>query len=170
MEVDFSGGYLSSDGGALLLREVDRSQRLCERLAARFTDYRDEDFIEHTLPVLLRQRILGLALGYEDINDHERLRLDPLLAAVCCRADVLGQERHQSQDKGKPLARKSTLDRLELGAQALDARTKKIKAHPEKIKALLLERECGPVEVIGAPGIGRCAECVELLAAWCVDA
>jgi hypothetical protein len=140
VQADFSGGFLSSDGGALLLREMDRSARLCEQLATCFSDYRDETLIEHALPVMLRQRILGLALGYEDINDHERLRLDPLLAAMCGRADVLGLEREQEQDKGKPLAGKSTLNRLELGAQQLDARTKRIKAHPEKIEALLLRR------------------------------
>ena len=79
VEVDFSGGHLSSDGGALLLREMDASMRLCEQLAGCFSDFRDADFVEHELPVMLRQRILGLALGYEDINDHERLRVDPLL-------------------------------------------------------------------------------------------
>jgi len=140
VQADFSGGFLSSDGGGLLLREMDRSQRLCEQLAACFSDYRDQTLVEHALPVMLRQRILGLALGYEDINDHERLRLDPLLAAMCGRADVLGQEREQEQDKGKPLAGKSTLNRLELGAQQINARTKRIKAHPEKIEALLLQR------------------------------
>ena len=140
MEVDFSGGHLSSDGGALLLREVDRTTRLCERLADCFADFRDPDFVEHELPVMLRQRILGLALGYEDINDHERLRVDPLMAAMCGRADLLGLERTMTQDKGKPLAGKSTLNRLELGAQEINLRTKKIQAHPEKIQALLLER------------------------------
>jgi Transposase DDE domain group 1 len=140
VEVDFSGGHLSSDGGALLLREADRSMRLCSQLADCFTDFRDQDFVEHDLDVLLRQRILGLALGYEDINDHERLRLDPLMAAMCGRADLLGLERTMAQDKGKPLAGKSTLNRLELGAQETNLRTKKILAHPEKIEALLLER------------------------------
>tara|TARA_R110002049_G_C9116281_1_gene558080 strand:- start:231 stop:1766 length:1536 start_codon:yes stop_codon:yes gene_type:complete len=140
VEVDFSGGHLSSEGGSLLLREVDRSQRLCERLAACFTDRRDQRFVEHDLTVMLRQRILGLALGYEDINDHDALRLDPLLAAMCGRADVLGQERHLQQDQGKPLAGKSTLNRLELGAQSTNARTKKIEAHPEQIEALLLDQ------------------------------
>lgn len=140
VEVDFSGGHLSSDGGALLLREADRSLGLCSRLADCFTDFRDQDFVEHDLPVMLRQRILGLALGYEDINDHERLRLDPLMAAMCGRADLLGLERTVAQDKGKPLAGKSTLNRLELGAQEINLRTKKIQAHPEKIEALLLER------------------------------
>jgi len=140
VEVDFTGGHLSSDGGSLLLREVDRSQRLCEQLAGCFSDYRDPELIEHELPVLLRQRISAIALGYEDINDHDKLRLDPLLAAVCGRADVLGLERHQAQDQGKPLAGKSTLNRLELGAQEINTRTKKIAAHPQKIEALLLRQ------------------------------
>ena len=140
VEVDFSGGHLSSDGGALLLREVDRTTQLCSRLADCFTDFRDQDFVEHELPVMLRQRILALALGYEDINDHERLRLDPLMAAMCGRADLLGLDRTMAQDKGKPLAGKSTLNRLELGAEEINLRTKKIQAHPDKIQALLLER------------------------------
>jgi hypothetical protein len=140
VEADFTGGHLSSDGGSLLLREVDRSERLCEQLAGCFTDYRDQALIEHELSVLLRQRISAIALGYEDINDHDKLRLDPLLATVCGRADVLGLERHQIQDQGKPLAGKSTLNRLELGAQEINARTKKIAAHPEKIEALLLRQ------------------------------
>jgi len=137
---DFSGGHVSSNGGALLLREADRAARLCERLAGCFTDWRQQRFVEHDLAVLLRQRITALALGYEDLNDHERLRTDPLLAAVCGRADVLGQERACARDKGRPLAGKSTLNRLELGAEAIDVRYKKIEAHPEKIQALLLER------------------------------
>ena len=140
VEADFSGGHLSSDGGELLLREADGSLRLCEELAECFSDFRVADFVEHELAVLLRQRILGLALGYEDINDHERLRVDPLMAAMCGRADVLGKERTQAQDKGRPLAGKSTLNRLELGAQEINLRTKKIQAHPEKIEALLLRR------------------------------
>ena len=116
MAADFSGGHLSSDGGVLLLREVDRAHRLCEELAGCFSDHRNQDFVEHDLAVMLRQRIMGIALGYEDLNDHERLRLDPLLAAACGRADVLGERRHQGPDKGRPLAGKSTLNRLEAGA------------------------------------------------------
>lgn len=153
VQADFSGGHLSSDGGALLLREMDGSERLCEQLAACFSDFREQRFVEHQLPVMLRQRILGLALGYEDVNDHERLRLDPLLAAMCGRADVLGEERHMEQDKGRPLAGKSTLNRLELGAQEL-TRTKKIQAHPEQITALLLK--------LGVAAIPRHSEVIVL--------
>ena len=137
---DFSGGVISSDGGALLLREMDRITALCTKVSGCFTDGRDPRFVEHPLPVLLRQRIHGLALGYEDLNDHDRLRSDPLLAAVCGCTDVLGEGRLAEADKGKPLAGKSTLNRLELGAQSTDGRYKKIQAHPDKLQALLLEQ------------------------------
>lgn len=138
VEVDFSGGHLSSEGGSLLLREVDHKHRLCEQLAQCFHDGRNSEMIDHTLPVLLRQRILALALGYEDLNDHDFLREDPLLAAMCGREDVLGQERRQGRNKGKPLAGKSTLNRLEQGAHQTDTRFKKIQADPLKIKELIL--------------------------------
>lgn len=154
VEADFSGGHLSSDGGGLLLREVDRRMGLCAKLAKCFTDRRQPDRVEHALPVLLRQRVLGLALGYEDVNDHDKLRLDPLLAALCGREDPLGDRRHQQCDKGKPLAGKSTLNRLELGAQQTNARTRKIQAHPERIEALLLRE--------GVRGIPRQSEVIVL--------
>jgi hypothetical protein len=112
--------------------------RLCEKLAKCFTHFRDQDYVEQALPVMLRQRILGIALGYEDINDHEKLRLDVLLTTACGRADALGLERHQAVAKGKPLAGKSTLNRLELGAQEINHRTKRIQANPDQIQALLL--------------------------------
>jgi len=87
---------------------------------------------------MLRHRILSRALGYEDINDHDRLRLDPLLAAAGGWADVLGEERHLEADRGRPLAGKGTLNWLELGAEEIHARTKRIQSHPERIEALLL--------------------------------
>lgn len=139
VEVDFEGGYLSSDGGALLLRETDRRFGLCDRLAGCFEDRRNQRFVEHDLRVLVRQRVLGLALGYEDLNDHERLRLDPLLAAACGRADLLGEERHSQQDRGRPLAGKSTLNRLELGAAERDGHYRKINPRAERIEELLLK-------------------------------
>lgn len=152
VQADFSGGYLSSDGGALLLRQVDGAHGLCERLAECFSDRRDPELVEHELPVMLRQRILGLALGYEDINDHERLRFDPLLAMVCGQPDVLGAQREREADRGKALAGKSTLNRLELSAQQTDGRYKKIAVHAEKIAALLLER--------GVQAIPRQSACI----------
>ena len=87
----------------------------------------------------MRQRIGALALGYEDLNDHDRLRLDPLHALLAGKADVLGEDRLWEGDKGKALAAHSTLNRLELGALGGDARYKKIIAKPQEIEALLIE-------------------------------
>jgi hypothetical protein len=139
VEADFSGGHLSSDGGVLLLRETDRHLDLCDKLARCFSDIRDERFVEHSLPVMIRQRVLGLALGYEDLNDHEQLRTDPLLAAACENPDPLGQTRRHEQDRGKALAGKSTLNRLELGAVSdSGGKYRKIKADADSIRDLLL--------------------------------
>lgn len=136
---DFSGGYLSSDGGGLILREVEKKLGVIERLAKCFADYRNQRFVEHSIPQLLRQRIVSLALGYEDLNDHDRLRLDPLHAVLAGKDDPLGVDRLMERDKGKALAAHSTLNRLELGAEQLDARYKKIAADSEQIEALLIE-------------------------------
>jgi hypothetical protein len=135
---DFSGGYLSSDGGGLILREVDLKTGVIDRLADCFVDHRHPSFIEHLLSELLRQRILGLALGYEDLNDHDRLRLDPVHAVLAGKEDVTGRHRVHEEDQGKALAGHSTLNRLELGADHLDGRYKKIEARPEQIEALLI--------------------------------
>ena len=86
----FDGGRITSDGGAWLLREIDQKFRFLERFAACFTDHRDPDLIEHPLVDLLKQRVFGLCLGYEDLNDHDRLRLDPLLAVLVGKTDPLG--------------------------------------------------------------------------------
>ncbi len=88
---------------------------------------------------LLLQRIGALVLGYEDLNDHDRLRLDPLPALIAGKADVLGEDRLCQADKGKALAAHSTLNRLELGALGADTRYKKIIAKPQEIEALLIE-------------------------------
>lgn len=137
----FDGGWVTSDGGGLLLREVDRRFGLVGAFAACFTDHRAPDAIEFSVLELLRQRVMGLALGYEDLNDHERLRHDPLLALLAGRKDVTGQDRRDEQDRGKPLAGKSTLNRLELtpaGADA-DSRYKKIVAHIEGLQDALVD-------------------------------
>lgn len=140
VEADFSGGHLSSDGGVLLLRETDRRLGLCDKLARCFSDTRDGRFVEHALPVMIRQRLPGLAPGYEDLNDHDDLRADPLLAAACENPDLLGGTRRHEQDKGKALAGKSTLNRLELGAGSDDTgKYRKIKANADAIRDLLLE-------------------------------
>src|ERR1041384_2923447 len=83
----FDGGTISSDGGCLLLGEAERLTGTLRQLAACFTDHRDPDAIEHTVGQLVAQRVYGLALGYEDLNDHDALRLDPLLATLVGKAD-----------------------------------------------------------------------------------
>jgi hypothetical protein len=83
VEASFGGGYLSSDGGSAYLREIDCRHGFMTKLAGCFWNYRNQDLIEHGVEELLRQRIFGLALGYEDLNDHDRLRHDPLLAVSC---------------------------------------------------------------------------------------
>jgi hypothetical protein len=135
---DFSGGYLSSDGGALLLRQLDRGLGLTRTLAQAFTDRRDPRYCDHALEALLAQRLHGLALGYEDLNDHDTLRHDPLLAAACDKADPLGRDRLHAADVGVALAGSATLSRLELGNHRHD-RTHKITHDPARVEATLLE-------------------------------
>jgi hypothetical protein len=116
----FDGGTLTSDGGLLLLSEVERRRGILRQFAACFRDQRNPAYVEHSVEELVRQRVLGLALAYEDLNDHEDLRADPLLATVVGKADPTGNDRRQEQDRGKPLAGKSTLNRLEWGAVKQD--------------------------------------------------
>jgi len=134
---DFSGGTLSSDGGALLLREVDQRLGLTTQLAGCFQDLRDARFVDHSLPQLLAQRIDGLALGYEDLNDHAQLRRDPLLAVACHKRDPLGQDRFFRDNAGAALAAPSTLNRLELSNNQ-HTRCHKLPHDPRKIEELLL--------------------------------
>jgi hypothetical protein len=85
---EFSGARVTSDGGALLLRAADRQIGLLRRVVSCFTDARDPQRIEHELSEMLVQRVYGLALGYEDLNDHEELRNDPLLGMLAGRRDL----------------------------------------------------------------------------------
>ncbi|MEW8228601.1 MAG: IS1380 family transposase [Candidatus Thiodiazotropha endolucinida] len=137
----FDGGRITSDGGGLLLREVDARIGLMERLADCFEDYRHPDLIEHPVRVLLAQRIYGLALGYEDLNDHDVLRADSLLAILVGKKDLTGQGRLRDRDKGSPLAGSSTLNRLELSdsGQAASHRYKRIAASPQAVDRLLVD-------------------------------
>jgi hypothetical protein len=135
---DFSGGTLSTDAGALLLRQVDTNLGLTRKLAECFKDGRNPIWVEHSVPQLLAQRIYGLALGYEDINDHQRLRLDPLLATACNKTDPLGEERLNPTDRGIALAAPATLNRLELSNNR-NSRCHKLPHDPAKIQACLLE-------------------------------
>ncbi len=126
---------------ALLLREVDRRLNLTERLAACFTDHRQPDLVEHTVPQLVAQRLYGLALGYEDRNDHDQLRADPLLAVLIGKAEPKGTDRRRAQDQGKAGAGKSTLNRLELTPEKADAkaRYKKIVYRQQPLDELLTD-------------------------------
>ena len=110
---DFDGGRISSDGGLLLLREVAQRSGLLERFARCFSDYRDPRLIEHKVEELVAQRVLALAQGYEDLNDHDALRDDPLLALAVGKPDLTGAQRVRGRDRGHALAGKSTLNRLE---------------------------------------------------------
>ena len=112
MVSDFSGGFVSSDGGVLLLRQADRSIGLTRGLAGCFVDRRDARFVEHRVQELVAQRLYALALGYEDLNDHADLRRDPLLAVAADKLDPLG-ERRDEDNRGRALAAPATLQRLE---------------------------------------------------------
>jgi Transposase DDE domain group 1 len=121
IRAQFDGGAITSDGGGLLLREVEKRIRILRQFAACFTDYRNPDLIEHPVEEMVAQRVYGLALGYEDLNDHEELRNDPLLAVLVEKAD-----------RGSPvLAGKSTLNRLEL--------TQETASRKERYKKMVLD-------------------------------
>jgi hypothetical protein len=137
----FDGGTISSDAGGLLLREVEKRTGIVERFAACFTDHRDAERIEHGVRELVAQRVYGLALGYEDLNDHDQLRQDPLLAVLVEKEDPTGESRARERDRGKALAGKSTLNRLELtGAEVSeDERYKKIALDEAAVDRMLVE-------------------------------
>ena len=103
----FDGGTITSDAGALLLGATDRVIRLTERFASCFTDARTAELVEHSVGTMVTQRVVGIALGYEDLIDHDELRHDPVMAVL---AGTL--EAHRADCA--PLAGKSTLNRLEL--------------------------------------------------------
>jgi hypothetical protein len=121
---DFDGGTITTDGGALLLREIDLRNGILDAFAACFDDYRDQRFVDHGIRQMVAQRVYGLCLGYEDINDHEQLRYDPVFATLCDQADVEGKRRLRSEDLGKALAGKSTLNRLETAGDSVSSRNR----------------------------------------------
>ena len=131
VRAQFDGGAITSDGGGLLLREVEKRVGILHQFAACFTDYRNPDLIEHQVEELVAQRVYGLALGYEDLNDHEELRNDPLLAVLVEKGE-LGE---------KALAGKSTLNRLELTGETASRkeRYKKIVLDHGAVDRLLVE-------------------------------
>ena len=127
----FDGGAISSDAGALLLGSTDRAIQLMDRFASCFHDERRQDLIEHEILTLVGQRVFGIALGYEDINDHDDLRHDPMMAVL---AGKLAARRKECA----PVAGKSTLNRLEL-SRLEPTRYHKISHNPIAIKRLLVD-------------------------------
>lgn len=151
----FDGGRVTSDGGGLLLREIEERFGFVEKFAACFTDHRDPELIEHPLLDLLKQRLFGLCLGYEDLNDHDWLRHDALLAVLVGKDDPEGNARESARDRGKSLAGKSTLNRLELTPVGADAghRYKKITAdiraiHEFFVNAFLDQHAAPPQRIV----------------------
>lgn len=137
--VDFSGGHLSSDGGAVLLRQVDSSIGLSRQLADCFVDQRDARFVEHQVRELVAQRLNALALGYEDLNDHADLRRDPLLAVAAGKLDPLGANRGEA-DQGRALAAPATLQRMETAIDHAGSRYHRLAAQPALMRELLLRQ------------------------------
>ena len=127
----FDGGAITSDAGALLLGAADRAIELTERLAGCFGDTRRQHLIEHEVATLLAQRVFGIALGYEDLNDHDELRHDPMMA-------VLAGKLEARREDCAPVAGKSTLNRLEL-SRLQPTRYHKISHNPIAIKRLLVD-------------------------------
>jgi Transposase DDE domain group 1 len=132
----FDGGTITSDAGGLLLREVEAQARIIEQFATCFDDFRDPELLVHPVVDLLKQRVFGLALGYEDLIDHDQLRRDPLLAVLVGKTDPTGADRVDRHSAGIPLAGKSTLNRLELtpGRASAASRYKKIVARPAAVE------------------------------------
>lgn len=137
----FDAEHVSSDGGLPLMRELDARLALTASFAACFVDYRRRGQIEHTVEQIVRQRVLGIVSGYEDLNDHTELAKDPLLATVVGKEDVDGKARRRKADAGKPLASPSTLNRIELTPEDATkaARYKKIVYDAGAIEAFFVE-------------------------------
>jgi len=151
----FDGGKISSDAGGLLLREVEKHFGILKRFSGCFRDYRDPQRIEHSVESLIGQRVYGIALGYEDLNDHDSLRQDVVMGLLCEKPDPSGSERVRKRDQGKAIAGKSTLNRLELTPEDANekSRYKKIVADGAAIDDLMVavfieSYQSAPAEVV----------------------
>ena len=131
VDAAFDGGLVTSDAGALLLGATDRAIGMMDRFAACFSDTRRQDLIEHEVATLVSQRVFAIALGYEDLNDHDELRHDPMMA-------VLAGKLAGRREGCAPVAGKSTLNRLEL-SKLEPTRYHKISHNPVSIRALLVD-------------------------------
>ena len=137
----FDGGTISTDGGALLLRQTDKRVNLIPRLAHCFLDGRNQALVDHSILEMLSQRIYGLALGYEDLNDHEQLRTDPVFGVLAGK-----------QNLAEPLAGKSTLNLMELGT-GINNRYKKITFWKQAVDELMVKvftesYQTAPAEIV----------------------
>jgi hypothetical protein len=128
---EFDGGALTSDAGGLLLGAADQRLGLVRRIARCFRDARDPRLVEHSVATLIGQRVFGIALGYEDLNDHDELRHDPLMA-------VLAGKLEARREDCAPVAGKSTLNRLELSRET-PTKYRKIAHEPAAIEALFVD-------------------------------
>ncbi len=128
----FDGGVITSDAGALLLRDTERTIDLIERVAGCFQDARDESQVEHSLPTLVGQRIVGIALGYEDVNDHDTLRFDPVLGLFSNKLEA-------KRADCAVLAGKSTLNRLEHAPSSAEDRYHKIGHDGQALENLFVD-------------------------------
>ena len=131
VEAAFDAGLVTSDAGALLLGAADRAIGLTERFAACFHDERRQELIEHEVATLVSQRVFAIAQGYEDLNDHDELRNDPMMA-------VLAGKLAAGREDCAPVAGKSTLNRLEL-SRLQPTRYHKISHNPTAIRDLLVD-------------------------------
>jgi DDE family transposase len=129
----FDGGTITSNAGALLLRQVDRGLGLMRRFARCFTDRRDLRYVEHSVETLVGQRVFGLALGYEDLNDHDELRKDPVFAVMA------GKLKPVLRTDCEPVAGKSTLNRLEHTPKRNGAKYHKIDCNGEDVDGLFVD-------------------------------
>jgi hypothetical protein len=133
---DFSGGQITNDGGLILIAQIDQHYRISERLAACFEDQRDPRRVQHELKDLVAQRLYGLVQGYEDLNDHEELRHDPMFGIAVGKLE-------SEHSRCAPLAGKSTLNRLEQAMHVAgdwsEERYVKYSVKPEDIEHLLVE-------------------------------
>ena len=141
----FDGGVVTSDAGALLVREVAEHFGVLERFGECFTDYRKPEAIEFSVKELVSQRLYGMICGYGDLNDHDSLRGDPLFAVLVGREDVKGEHREKERDRGKALAGRATLNRLELSEREIkkEERYKKISCDESKVEDFLVETFLG---------------------------
>jgi hypothetical protein len=123
----FDAGRVSSDGGLLLLRHIAESTAFMDLVADCFIDHRDQRYVEHTVKDLVAQRIYAIAAGYEDLNDHDTLRNDPLLSLAVGKRRLFGDDRRKGRDRDAALACPATLNRIESAPESLNPKRPDLK-------------------------------------------